>query len=106
MSEPCANTPSSAPHASGTPTCSARDREVARLERQLEELRGVVVGLELDFELDRYQFEALIEWALEADARPGQVVGRLRPDVRTLLWRAAQDYGWSRPDTQAPLAEP
>ncbi len=101
MSEPCANTPSSA-----TPSCSARDREVARLERQLEELRGVVVGLELDFELDRYQFEALIEWALEAEAQPNQVTQRLRPDVRTLLWRAAQDHGWSRPDTQGPLAEP
>lgn len=77
--------------------CSARDREVERLERQLQELRGVVVGLELDFELDRYQFEALIEWALEADARPTEVERRLRPDVRTLLWRAADDYGWSRP---------
>lgn len=77
--------------------CSARDREVERLERQLQELRGVVVGLELDFELDRYQFEALIEWALEADARPTEVEGRLRPDVRTLLWRAADDYGWSSP---------
>lgn len=88
----------------GTP-CSARDREVARLERQLEELRGVVVGLELDFEIDRYQFEALIEWALDTDADPNLVSDRLRPDVRTILWRAARDYGWSRAE-RGPLAEP
>jgi len=95
VSEPCAS------------PCSARDREVARLERQLEELRGVVVGLELDFEIDRYQFEALIEWALEADAAPDQVAARLRPDVRSLLWRAAEDYGWSPPaQAQPPVAEP
>jgi len=95
VSEPCAS------------TCTARDREIARLERQLQELHGVVVGLELDFELDRYQFEALIEWALEVDASPHQVAGRLRPDVRTLLWRAAEDYGWSRSsEALPPVAEP
>lgn len=65
---------------------------------KIAELLDRLVRVEQELEADRYEFEKLVEWALEAGSSPEHVFAQLAPHTQVVLREVAHEFGFVLPD--------